>query len=120
MPTTDIACSISPYFEVFEGRLDAFRDLCERFVARTRSEEGCLYYGFCFDGNQIHCREAYRDARSLLAHLQNVADLLAESQRLAKLTRLEIAGPESELQHLRGPLAAYKPQFLVLEYGFRN
>ncbi len=120
MPATDISCSISPYFEVFEGQLDAFKNLCERFVARTQSEAGCLYYGFCFDGNLVHCREAYRDAAGLLAHLQNVADLLVESGQLARMVRLEIVGPESELRHLRGPLAAYNPSFLVLEYGFRN
>ena len=106
--------------DVFEGQLDAFRALCERFVARTRSEPGCLYYGFGFDGNRVHCREAYRNAAGLLAHLQNVADLLVESGKLAKLVRLEIVGSESELQQLRGPLAAYQAQFLVLEYGFRN
>ena len=37
-----------------------------------------------------------------------------------ELTRLEIHGPEEELAKLREPLAHLKPQFFVLEYGFRR
>jgi len=39
---------------------------------------------------------------------------------MAELARLEIHGPEEELAKLRGPLAHLKPQFFVLEYGFRR
>jgi hypothetical protein len=39
---------------------------------------------------------------------------------IADLTRLEIHGPEPELARLRAPLAQFKPQFFVLEYGFRR
>jgi quinol monooxygenase YgiN len=54
------------------ARLDAFRSLCGRLVEKTRDEPKCLYYGFGFDGEEVHCREAYRDADGLLAHLENV------------------------------------------------
>lgn len=120
MATQDTCCSIAPYFQVTPGKLGDFKALCERFVDRTQSEPGALYYGFCFDGDLVHCREAYTDASALLAHLENVGALLGESLKIAKLVRLEIAGPESELQKLRGPLAPFNPQFLTLEYGFRR
>lgn len=120
MPTQDKCCSIVPYFKVSSGKLGEFKKVCEQFVAKTEGETKCLYYGFCFDGDEAHCREGYADAEALLAHLQNVGALLEESLKIAELTRLEIHGPEEELAKLREPLAHLKPQFFVLEYGFRR
>ena len=120
MATQDTCCSIVPYFKVHEGQLDAFKGLCEEFVKRTDNEAKCLYYGFCFDGEQAHCREGYKDGEGLLAHLENVGDILDEALKISDLTRLEIHGPESELTKLREPLAGLNPQFFVLEYGFRR
>ena len=118
--TTDRTVSIHPYFAVRDGKLDAFHDLCQRFVERTSSEDACLYYGFSFNGNQVHCREAYTDGAALLAHLQNVGDLLEESQGLADIARLEIHGLEEELAQLREPLKDLPIEYFVLEYGIRN
>ena len=120
MATADTCCTIVPYFRAHTGKLGAFKGLCERFVAKASTEPKCLYYGFSFDGDQIHCREGYVDAEATLAHLDNVGALLAEALTLAELTRLEIHGPELELAKLRGPLAQFAPQFFTLEYGFRR
>jgi len=120
MATQDKCCTIVPYFKVGEGNLPAFRALCEAFVDKTGNEAKCLYYGFTFDGDQVHCREGYADADGLLAHLDNVGALLGEALKIAQITRLEVHGPEEELAKLRGPLAGLKPQFFTLEYGFRR
>jgi hypothetical protein len=120
MATHDKCCSIVPYFKVSSGKMEAFKKLCERFVGKTREEVKCLYYGFCFDGDLVHCREGYADAEGLLAHLENVGTLLEEAFKIAELSRLEIHGPEEELAKLREPLAHLSPQFFVLEYGFRR
>ena len=120
MATNDKCCSIVPYFRVASGKLDAFKKLCDQFVAKANEEPKCLYYGFCFDGDQVHCREGYADAEGILAHLQNVGALLDEAFKIAELTRLEIHGPEEELAKLREPLAHLKPQYFVLECGFRR
>ena len=120
MSTQDKCCSIAPYFKVSSGNLEAFKQLCEQFVARTSGEEKCLYYGFSFNGDEVHCREGYADAGGLLAHVQNVGSLLEEAAKISEVTRLEIHGPEEELAKLRGPLAELNPQFFTLEYGFRK
>jgi quinol monooxygenase YgiN len=120
MAVQDKCCTIVPYFKVSDGKLAEFKKLCEQFVAKTRQEAKCLYYGFSFAGSQAHCREGYEDAEGLLAHLQNIGALLEQSLKIAELTRLEIHGPEEELAKLREPLAHLKPQFFVLEYGFRR
>lgn len=120
MATQDRCCTIVPYFKVQSGKLEAFKALCERFVEKTRGEPKCLYYGFSFDGDQVHCREGYEDAEPLLYHLESVGSLLEEALQISELTRMEIHGPEKELAKLREPLAGLKPQFFTLEYGFRR
>ena len=119
MATQDTCCTIVPYFKVSDGKLDTFKGLCEKFVEKTNNETECLYYGFSFDGDQAHCREGYKNAEGLLAHLENVGTLLEEALKISDLTRLEVHGPEEELAKLRGPLAGLNPQYFVLEYGFR-
>lgn len=119
MATQDKCCTIVPYFKINKGEAEAFRRLCEEFVAETRTESKCLYYGFSFLGDEVHCREGYADAEGVLAHLENVGPVLEKALKIAEITRLEVHGPSAELEKLRGPLAALKPKFFVLEYGFR-
>lgn len=120
MSTDDTCCSIVPYFSVHEGELDHFRKLCEQFVEQTKEEKHCLYYGFSFNGNIVHCREGYENAESVLAHLDNVGTLFEKALTISEIQRLEIHGPEEELEKLRAPLAHLNPQYFVLEYGFRR
>ncbi|MBP0028402.1 hypothetical protein [Roseofilum sp. Guam] len=120
MATQDTCCTLVPYFKVHSGKLDQFKELCERFVEKTAQESKCLYYGFTFDGDQSHCREGYVDAEGVIAHLGNVDALLKEALTLADLTRLEVHAPEEELAKLRPALADLNPQFFTLEYGFRR
>ncbi|MDB4409102.1 hypothetical protein N9165_03455, partial [Akkermansiaceae bacterium] len=66
------AVSIHPYFKVQEGKIDSFKELMNRFVTQTSTEETCYYYDFTVCGNIVFCREAYAGAAGLLAHLTNV------------------------------------------------
>jgi quinol monooxygenase YgiN len=120
MSTQDKCCTIVPYFKVSNGKLETFKKLSEKFVEKTRDESKCLYYGFSFDGDLAHCREGYEDAEGMLTHLESVGSLLAEALKISALTRLEVHGPKEELEKLRKPLDDLKPQFFILEYGFRR
>jgi len=120
MATDDKCCTIVPYFKIHSGKTQEVQALCEKFIAKTKNESACLYYGFSFAEDQVHCREGYRDAEGALAHLQNVGELLQQFLTVADLIRLEIHGPETELAKLRDPLSAFNPQFFTLEYGFRR
>jgi quinol monooxygenase YgiN len=120
MATQDKCVSIAPYFKVQSGKLPAFKKLCEQFVERAKTEPGCLYYGFGFDGDLVFCREGYADADAALAHLQNVGAIIAEALKISTLARLELHGTESELAKLRSATDNLNPQFFVIEYGFRK
>jgi quinol monooxygenase YgiN len=120
MATKDHSVSIHPYFKVADGKLDAFKELCEQFVSATVKEPMCLYYGFSFNGNEVHCREGYEGADALLSHLANVGPLLERALKISELSRLEIHGMDEELAKLRGPLADFHPTYFTLEYGIRR
>ncbi len=120
MATQDTCITIHPYFKVSEGNLEAFKGFCEQFVELTSKEPKCLYYGFSFKGDEVHCREGYEGAAGLLAHLDNVGELLSEALKIAEITRLEVHGVEAELVKLREPLAGFNPRYFTLEYGIRR
>ena len=120
MQSPDTCCTLVPYFKVNEGQLAAFKALGERFVAKTRSEPGCVHYAFSFDGDTVHCREGYDNAAALLAHLDNVGALLTEAFKIAAITKLEVHAPAAELAKLREPLAGLKPAFFTVEGGIRR
>ena len=120
MNSPDTCCSLAPYFKVNDGQLAAFKALCQRFEAKTRSEPGCVYYAFSFDGSNVHCREGYDSAAALLAHLDNVGALVQEALTIASLARLEVHAPAAELAKLREPLAGLAPTFFTVEGGLRR
>jgi hypothetical protein len=116
----DTCCTLVPYFEVPEGQLAAFKALGPQFVERTRTEPGCMHYAFSFNGTTAHCREGYANAEAVLAHLQNVGELLGQALQIAKIVRLEVHAPAAEIEKLRAPMASLSPQFFALEPGIRR
>jgi quinol monooxygenase YgiN len=120
MASTDTVCTLVPHFRVNPGQIGAFRARCDQFVAKTRSERGCVHDAFSFDGDAVHCREGCDDAAAVLAHLDHVGALRQEALKIAPITRLEVHAPPAELDKLRAPLAGLKPQFFGVEYGLRR
>jgi len=120
--TNDKCVTIVPYFQIKKSEMDKIKSYLEKFVDKTGSEKGCLYYGFTICGDKMHCREGYADGAGALAHLDNVGALLQEflGSGMAELTELQIHGPEKELAKLREPLKDLNPSYWVLECGFRN
>ena len=120
MISPDTCCTLVPYFKVADGQMPAFKAIAEQFVAKTRTEPGCVHYAFSFAGQEAHCREGYDDAVALLAHLGNVGDLLQQALKIAEITRLEVHAPASQIAKLREPMASLKPAFFELGSGFRR
>src|SRR5262247_767189 len=120
MATDDKCVTLNAYFKISSEKTQECKALCEQAVAKSKAERGCLYYGFSFDADQMFCREGYRDADGALVHLHNVGALLGELLKIAEVTRFELHGPAAELDKLRGPFADMKPQYFILEYGFRR
>lgn len=109
--------SLHPYFKVESGKLDKALALLPIFVSRTQTEKDCLYYDFTLDGDVVHCREAYRGAKGVEAHLDNVAEQLGEMLSHSELLRLEIHGPAAELDQLCTRCAPLNPAWFVHQCG---
>lgn len=120
MQLEDNCVTIHPYFKVPDGNLIEFKQLCNVFIEKTKTEKGCLYYGFSFSEEEAHCREGYANAEGLLQHLENISEQFQEVLKIAELTRLEIHGPEAEISKLRKPLQGFKPTYFILDSGFRR
>lgn len=112
--------TIHPYFKPHPGKLEDFKALFPKFVEKTSSEEKCLYYEFTVNGGEVFCREGYVGGEGVLAHLDNVGDLLDEALKIADITRLEFHGPAAELDKLRARCAPLNPAWFVLECGLKR
>ena len=112
--------SIHPYFTISDK--EKAHPFLVEFVEKTKNESKCLYYGFSFHENEMHCREAYENAQGVLEHLNNVGALIAKilSSGYATLSKIEVHGPAEELVQLESPLAHLNPAFFNIEYGFIN
>lgn len=118
--TTDTLCTLVPYFRIQDDHVDEFRALVPQFIAKAATEPGCLHYAFSFDGVHAHCREGYADGAAILAHLENVNELLQRALTLSELARLEVHAPADQVELLREPMAGLNPQFFTLVDGFRR
>jgi len=122
MNQSDHSVTIHSCFTVSDGKMQAFKRLAQDLIETTRGEMGCLFYGFSYADGEAYCREGYKDADSLVAHLNNVGDLLQKLERISELTRLEVHGPQDEITKLREwpSLKKLSPKYYILEEGFRN
>ena len=114
MSTLSNFVTLHPYFKVHPGKLEEFKAGLPVFMEMTKAEPKNLFYEFSVNGDEVFCREGYVDAEGLLAHLDNVGVALAKAMTKADLIRIEVHGPVTELDKLRGPLAHLKPDWFVV------
>lgn len=109
--------SLHPYFKAHEGKLADFIALFPQLIEKTKTEERCYYYDFSVSGDEIHCREAYNGAEGVLAHLENVGELIGKALEVSDMTRLEVHGPADEIEKLKGPMGELNPQWFIHHSG---
>lgn len=121
MSTFDNAVSINPYFQINDENMEAAKTAIAGFCDLVKSNEpDCLFYNFTFMGNAMCCREAYKDAAAVLAHLENCGPALGKFLEIAELTRIEFHGPAAELDKLKEAVAGMNPDYFVSECGIGN
>ena len=109
--------SIHPYFKIKPGKTEIVRATAKELVALCQPEPGCEYFGFSFDGDKMFCREAYKGAAGVLAHLDNAGAAMGPIFENTELLKLEVHGTAEELEKLKAPLAELNPTYFVLELG---
>jgi len=106
-PKTDTQVTLCPYFTVPDGKMDEFKaNFGEFYKGTKKGTKGCLYYGFAVSGNQVHCRESYKDAAGVLGHLGDVKEVLDKAVGIvgAEGLKLSCMGPAAELEKLKEAL----------------
>lgn len=107
--------SIHPYFQPHAGKFEEFKAGLPGFIEKTKTEEGCLFYGFTICGEVVFCREAYAGGEAALAHLDNVGELLGEALKISDLLRLEVHGSVAELDKMRDALKDLPVEWYVVD-----
>ena len=87
----------------FEDKTDQLKDVADRWVAATSTEEGVVAFDAFIDeeGGQLIFLEHYRDSEAFMIHKDLVsADLRTELYSIARFESLEIYGnPSEEMQN---------------------
>ena len=112
--------SIHPYFKVRPGKMEEFKAALGPLIEKTAKEKGNLYYDITINGDVVFCREAYEGAEGFLAHFDNIGVMLPGLLKLADVQRVEVHGPAGELEKLKGPLAALKPEWFTFAFGVKR
>merc|ERR1712167_314279 len=108
--------TIQPTFTVKDWAAAA--PIMAEFVERTKTEKGCIYYGWSKSGNKLFCREAYVDAAGAIAHLDNVGALVGKLlESAATLDQIELHGPSAELDKCKEKMDAFGTTYWEIDSG---
>lgn len=112
-------CNICPQFTVSDwGEAEP---IMAEFVKATKTEEGCVYYGWTRKGDQLVCREAYVNGEAVLKHLENVGDYITELLTVAELNEVSIDCPRDQIEVVRPKTEALGTKYFeIVEGGFTN
>merc|ERR1712167_36222 len=119
--TAQTLCTIQSTFTVADW--EAAAPIMAEFVEKTKTEAGCVYYGWTKVGDKLFCREAYVDAAAVLAHLDNVGDLvgkLLESCKENALDGIQLHGPADELDKCKSTMDGFGTTYWAIDSGFQN
>lgn len=100
--------------------MEEFKAGFPKFYAGTKAgTTECLYYGFCVHENKVFCREGYKSAAGVLAHLGDVKEALDAAVGMVGPGGLELSvmGPASELEKLKEAMGPLGTKFWELDSG---
>jgi len=116
----DTHVTIVPYFTVPDGKMAEFKKGFGSFYKGTRNgTKEVIYYGFAVCENKVHCREGYKSADGVLAHLGDVKEQLDKAVGIVGEGGLDLAvmGPAEELEKLKGALTPLGAKFYETDAG---
>jgi len=100
------------------GKMEEFVAAFGKFYEATKAgTKEVQYFGFAVDGNKVFCREGYKSAAGVLAHLSDVKAPLDAAVAMVGAGNLDLAvmGPKAELDKLREPMGPLGTKFYELD-----
>merc|ERR1719482_2032539 len=95
----DESVSMITYYEVRD--MDTFANLTVEIAEAKKTEPSVIACSFSFNGNQVMCKEAYESADAAKTHLEQSALLAKRAAESADILKVEVMGPEEQLEKLR-------------------
>ena len=113
-------CSICPTFTVHDW--NKAKPIMDDFIAKTKTETGCIYYGWTRVDDQLKCREMYVDGAAVNAHLENVGECIGAilADGVATLDKIDIQGPADQLEIVKPGTEALGTVYYHTDGGFTN
>ena len=98
VPASNTFLTLQPTFIIKDlAKAEPFMKQC---VDATRTESGCLYYGWTIsdDGTKLFCREAYIDGNAVDTHLKNAVPIVGAmlASGAVEMESIELHGPKAE------------------------
>jgi hypothetical protein len=87
------------YYEVND--MDTFANLTVEIAEFKKGDEAVLGCSFSFNANQVVCIESFETAEKAKAHLDVAAEYAKRAMESADVTKVEVTGPEEQLEQLR-------------------
>jgi len=110
--------TIQPTFTIKDWAAAA--PIMAEFVEATKTEAGCIYYGWSKTEDKLFCREAYVDAAAVLAHLDNVGALVGKLlESAATLDGIELHGAYEEVDKCKEKMDAFGTTYWKHETSLR-
>ena len=110
--------AIQPTFTLLDrAKAEPFMKAC---VEATKSEAGCVYYGWTICGDKLFCREAYIDGDAVNAHLANAVPIVGQmlDSGAATLDRIEFHGPKAEWGKFAEAAEGVGPAYFDVDASF--
>lgn len=92
------------------------------FVKKTRTEAGCLYYGWSLCGDQLLCEEIYCNAEAVAAHLKNIGPQIGQitAEGICKLDSIELHGPAGEVEKCKKLFDPLGAKYFITDSSVQN
>ena len=103
--------------KIHEGKLDAFKGWAQKCIQNVKEKDTeTLEYDWYFIDADLACvvRETYANSNAVLAHMENLGDLLAQGAEMSDLS-LEVYGNPSE--ELAAAAAWFQPAVYTFFQG---
>jgi quinol monooxygenase YgiN len=103
-------CTMMPHFIIKDWK--TAKPLMQEIIEAANDEPGCTYFGWEKSNNRLIARETFFDGDSMKAHVEKVRPLLDKLVAgPAELEKLEIHGPEIQVEKVKPVTDTFMPQY---------
>jgi hypothetical protein len=109
---TDESLTMITYYSVQD--MDTFANLTVEIAEAKKADDAVLSCSFSFNANQVVCVENFDSAEKAKTHLDSYADLAKRALESAEIEKVDVMGPEDQLEQLRESFNDFNVMFWAM------